>query len=781
MFDWPRLVELHPGRAVRLLDTSLTEVLRLPPAERLQRYSALDVHTKESQSALIRLTGLLPKESWDILVRHVRLVREFNRQLRKQLREGGVADVWIRRIRVPRAVIRMLVHAGQVLFREDPAEFLAHVEKIATTPSKSLQRVILRAMRAAPRQYADHVIEYLLQDARRLEVGGFWRPWMPARQVIRKCAPLCSDEVFRRLETTLTTNLDSSWAKRRLRDPESRNKYWSPWAYAYGRREACLLSALPKARMTARGRQLRDSFVHRYRQFPQDLRRHGIRGIGGTVVSPISRERLHKVSDRAWLELMKKALPSRGHGNWTQMDRVHVGESSVQHFARDLGQVAACQPRRFGNLLRAIPSTVDPQYLNAIASALQLRVPPADAPEEFKSDWEPATAEQLEAIMQSVGAADNRESALNFCRILQQRSDANWSDRTLEILFALATGHPDPGPNRDRFSSLKDEDDRVDFSLETEALNSVRGDATYALAALLFSHRDWLPKLTPTLRALVRDTSPAVRTASIELCLAVLNLDRNLAVELFLDAVSCSEERVASCRSAWNFIGYAARTHFQQLEPLIVRMSHSENDGVAESGTGHLAALWIMQAVGQADRVLQLAKGTRSQRKGVAGLAAALVCEPDHFERAVPILLPLMDDEEEKVRKVAQPYLREVDLLAIPGMPAFLRKYADTKAFCDDPFSLLHALNAQPGSLHELADVVFQVCQVFAGPLAEQSRTFAGRIGHEAATVVSLLLRLYEQTRESHQDLHAKCLDAWDLLLENQVGPARNLMHELPI
>ena len=106
----------------------------------------------------------------------------------------------------------------------------------------------------------------------------------------------------------------------------------------------------------------------------------------------------------------------------------------------------------------------------------------------------------------------------------------------------------------------KTTDDASVGMLYQNTINCVRGVAAEAIGQLSRTTKNCLEKLRPAIESLVNDPHPAVRMASIEALLPLLNIDKDLAVSWFSKA--CSEDlRVAASPLAVAFFNHTITSH----------------------------------------------------------------------------------------------------------------------------------------------------------------------------------------------------------------------------
>jgi hypothetical protein len=196
---------------------------------------------------------------------------------------------------------------------------------------------------------------------------------------------------------------------------------------------------------------------------------------------------------------------------------------------------------------------------------------------------------------------------------------------------------------------------------------------------------------------------------------------------------------------------------------------------------GALRATFVYLTKGKLQDLFEkCANGQRSQRQGVAKMAAQLLSDDKCRAASCELLIRYLDDPDEKVRLQAREVFRRVSLLGYDNIAAFVERYLGTKSFTDKPTELLRSLDGYKGSLLPFSEAIFRICEQLAGALAPETRGIATQLGFEAGMIPSLLLRVYEQAEGKGLDeVQSKCLDTWDSLLKNRVGDSRQILEGL--
>lgn len=451
-----------------------------------------------------------------------------------------------------------------------------------------------------------------------------------------------------------------------------------------------------------------------------------------------------------------------------------VGEASHEHFAADFGHVAEQQPQRFAKLALQIPRDAYPGYMSRILWAVALKEPPDSVKGKEREKWKPATGEQVEALLEYTGYSEERDQAVSFCRLLEKRSDAKWPAQVLDRLVRYATEHPDPHPDKFSVGRIGGNGQHVPDVINS-AINCVRGCAAGAICKLLFDQPEVLGKFEGAIESLVNDVSPAVRVAAMQVCLPMLNIEKDKAVALFVKACDMADDRILEGAYADRFITYSWHTHLEALEPIIERMARSENGQVATLGAGWATGIWLRNGEMGAIKE-ECCCGSVEQRKGAAQVAARWLRAGANVAKHLDLLRRFFVDNDREVRHKAAGVFRKEERLHIPDVVSLSEYYVGTPSFNDDPSMLFYGLEDYTGDLASYAGALLKAGEKLSQALAPAARNIATRAALATRIFAKLMLRLYEQTYNAREKkLNLRCLTIWDRLLEAGVVETRTL------
>ncbi len=787
--DWSHLAMSHPLRALRLLEAIVSKWTvedfcdyALGSASRQIGHSHLRRWSNQDHQALAKATEEHFAYAWDALSPHiVRLTAFVDRgsiNFSAWQEAGTHAEGYVG---AAGGIVKLTVEAGRNYARKNGATFLLRIRPLMESKSPITQYVLAETLVALPAEHAEEVLNWLMSDSALLSLGsGRKEPeWMPATRLISAHSPYCSPALFTQLESWLIHYHDpdefkmaqwrcGGWREGRFPD------FW-------GRAQYSLLPALCPHRRSKQTVDLMHVLARKFSNMEKWQFTLDGQVTGGFVGSPLSRKKLERISNTSWLQIVSNNDILVGHGQRiTQVAPDMVAESSVFTFSRDLARVAKRFPERFGRLALDFPADVRPEYIDAIMQGLRESTP-EEVPEPEKPGWKAASAALVEAFLAKFSVGKRDAEASTFCWLLHDRADEEWSSGVIAKLIHHATEHCDPAPGHLNIWASRERGDVEDATVEgllENALNCVRGVGALAVGELLRHHKDWLGRLRPCLGRLISDPHPAVRTAAIEACLPVLDIDREQALAWF-SAATASDLRVAASRAGVYFFNCGFPAHQELLSPIIRKMLASKYEDVMQEGAEEVTARWLFHRLFESE-LTACCEGPVPQRRGVAQVASHFLLDPEYVSRCQALLLPLYNDEDATVRGEARHAFFGEQVLSLPNAPEIVTPYIKSKAYADDPSPLMWSLKEHPGSLIPYAEMLLMICRVFSSSLRDDSRDAGSIVASCTPIIGPILLRLYEQAQgQGDRDLSARCLDTWDLLFENRVGTTRDLVRTM--
>lgn len=580
---------------------------------------------------------------------------------------------------------------------------------------------------AAGADVADEAVGFILNRPNRLRLGYSDSAMSLTHQLIQVASQSCSDDAFQRLENTFLDYLpeyERGINGRRFR----------------GGTELALLSGLSRTRLSPRSlRRLQEL----ERRFPGSIVREP-KGIEfGFVQSPIAELSASKLSDDQWLRAIAK------HGKprpWSGQDALIGGPLEL---SRVLMEQTKQNPARFIALGLRMDETANPVFFQGILDGLV-----------GQKDLLDPELERLERFITRchdlAGGPCNRSIAY----LVQSLPEMNWSDGVLSVIASCAIEDPDP----DAPGTEGDAREYGTRPIAEVGLNSNRGAAARAVAALLwFDPKRW-EQLQAAVLSLVSDRSTAVRAAAVGCLLALTRNDPDLAVQLFQTLVKGAPE-VLGTTEATRFSMANTRAYYPDLEGLVREMIASTSDDVARSGAvvGSIAALELEEAQGLLDDCLS---GREPLRLGAAEVLAANLGTAALRSRCEAGLAQLLNDGSPEVRRAASRAFDSLEVGDVDALESIGRLFLDSDAFLEDRFPFVRRLEAEPAPPPLLVCEFCEKCIALGGAMFADIQTHWAA---EASQLFSLAITALAMTRHEPA-VHGRLLSVLDDLLALEVG-----------
>ena len=258
---------------------------------------------------------------------------------------------------------------------------------------------------------------------------------------------------------------------------------------------------------------------------------------------------------------------------------------------------------------------------------------------------------------------------------------------------------------------------------------------------------------------MVKDPSIAVRSCVAEAITAVLNYDRDLAIDLFLELCE-TEDALLGSKTVECFLYYTLPTHFERLKPILDRMLNSSLPDVVKVGARQacVASLSIEEAASLANSCLS---GTKAHRLAAAEIFVTNLRSAHCREFCENGLIQLFNDSDTEVRSEAAKCFFNFEE-ELGNYINLVNQFIQSPAFrqgCDDLIRSLKKTTAK------LPESTYLICDRFVKDLVDEPAQSGRRASIDTGLIGELLIRLYSQS-ERNPNLQSQCLDSIDRMTE---------------
>jgi hypothetical protein len=346
--------------------------------------------------------------------------------------------------------------------------------------------------------------------------------------------------------------------------------------------------------------------------------------------------------------------------------------------------------------------------------------------------------------------------------VFQRLAELPWTQEALDILVWYAL--EDPNPEQELWRTRTSSGQVYYGGNVLEAgINSTRGSAVGAIAALIFANKNRTCYFRQSLQQIVRDSSIAVRVCTAEALMAVLNYDRDLAVSLFQQLCE-TEDVLLGTQTVERFLYYALQTHFEALAPIVERMIMSELSEVVKIGTRQACLISLDRE--EARWLAELCmSGTEAHQIAAAEIYVANLRNAHLRGFCENTLIQLFKASSEKVRSQAAKCFRRFEGEELGDYVSLVEAFVDSPAFTINHRDLIHALKDTTAKLPD--EATYRVCERFLDTIDSDATNTRSRSLMDANQISQLLLRVYSQSK--NEAFQSRCLDQVDRMAQMEL------------
>jgi hypothetical protein len=624
------------------------------------------------------------------------------------------------------AVLRGTAAALAALAAADPGRFSVWANTLANRRDETSQFLLYEGLLGNPVEFADYAAGLLLEGAWRWWASHGGEPFWLAHRLLSAIAPHLAQARIAQLEAAIlgfATVYEREAAGHRL----------------LGRAEFELLSGLADGDISEHARRRLGELQRKFRE-PKPEPPLGI--VGGAVRSPISRESADHMSDENWLAAIAKHRES-----WEQKRNMDLIGGAAE-LANVLQAAAQDDPERFAKLGLRLDADTVPVYFEHLLIGL---VQPAEKAT-------PASLESIVTLVDHIAALPGRPASRWLPVLVRRYAAEPVPEHVLALIVRIATEDPDP----DRDVWKVDAGSGTAYyggSILGAGMNSTRGAAAEAIAALVYEREERVGLLMPAIVSLANDPVIAVRACGAQAVHGLMRWRRDQAVTLLGELARTEDDALLSSEHVQPLIADAIPTHWTAVRPLIEQMLRSADGTVKEAG-GTLASIAGLDQP-DADTLLNelIVHSDPRVRAGTAKVLSARVISAHYRDRCTQGLERLFDDEDPDVREQSAKAFWRLQGQDLEEIALLAQAFIASRAFDTANVHFLHALERSTADIAELA---LATAERVLGP--DRAGGTELRAGAESRMLCTLLLRVLG-TLDSDRARMNRALDLVDAML----------------
>lgn len=668
-----------------------------------------------------------------------------------------------------RTCVLLVKLASEAFVAADPDGFIEYY-KFAYDKGNSLyNEIVLDALAHIGEEYADYVLDYVSRNGFVNSIedsSGNGNKLSLAKALISKFTDLCSDGILCEFENRVIyyrSNKAKDYLRHRMefnseqRIKKERSVYWPFW----GDLQLELLPAISKKRRSQRANDLLrvlerrfDNHVSAY-DYEESSR-------ACSVVSPVSGK---KLSLNDWLGIItNKKIASINKTKWKQKEGICI-ESSLMEFSYAFSKYVSENPSEVASALLSIDGTgIHESFIDAFFSGVAT-----------SNNADKISEDLLAEIIQKYGYDYDSNRAANIVDAIEKVTIINKMDFFASVLLDIIQKHTNPKEGEQIIISNDDKDGTTVSSIESNAINCVRGGAIKAFSSLVWENKDVYEKNKSAIELLTEDKNIYVAYATLFLLWPIINYDYDWAEEKIINLFNW-DYRLAGFFDSRRFFCICKQKYPDDIVDIIGKM-FSSNDERLIRIAGYSMVELNMLADFFPDIFSAYLSSTRGHRKPMLEMAITYFGIPQYRGKAKDLLEKIIQVEDDADNDFLWGRLFKEKLVDIRQDRALINSILKSK-IKKNVLSHFFEYVVEQNMLKQYANLIFDLCM----SILEKPDEVKYIWGVDTA-LLKMVLGLYDETANSKDamdiEISLKCLDVWDKMYEKNVGMARSLTEQL--
>lgn len=426
--------------------------------------------------------------------------------------------------------------------------------------------VYLDALYYLPEKYANSIICYLCTDFNKTmseSTSGSGNRLFLAKRLLSKISDKCNQETYDLLEKSIL-HFTPIEAKNKLRRRIEFNKekngirvYWNFW----GDFQYECLNTLPTHRLSNEAKSLK-RILTRKMQNSSSTYEYDEMGGCKNVVSPVLGK---KLSPFIWGKIITNNKINNESKNWKETENSYI-ESNRNSFASSFQDAVSKEPLEFLNYIFAIKEDIHEQYIDSLYSGIA-----------YSDSLDSLSNQKVEELFVKFPCDYKSHRALSMCRILEKKSNGDWSENIMKQLVNISVNHENPKLCEPDVIPKEDESIEKVSSIESNAINCVRGVALCTMGHLLWNKDKLYPLFKPALDILLNDLNPIVQYACLYALWPIYNIDKKWAIAKILEIMK-KDIRICGFRDSRNMFHMLYKSYSKEICALVLKSFDKKDD-----------------------------------------------------------------------------------------------------------------------------------------------------------------------------------------------------------
>lgn len=662
---------------------------------------------------------------------------------------------------IERTCINILKKVNAILASTNPEKFLEKYANFKGTGNELYNEIYLDALYYLPEKYANSIICYLCTDFNKTmseSTSGSGNRLFLAKRLLSKISDKCNQETYDLLEKSIL-HFTPIEAKNKLRHRIEFNKekngirvYWNFW----GDFQYECLNTLPIHKLSNEAKSLK-IILTRKMQNSSSTYEYDEMGGCKNVVSPVSGK---KLSPFIWGKIITNNKINNKSKNWKETESSYI-ESNRDSFASSFQDAVSKEPLEFLNYILTIKDDIHEQYIDSLYSGIA-----------YSDTLDSLDNQKVEELFENLPCDYKSKRALSMCRILEKKSNENWSENLMNKLADFAVNHEDPKLYEPNVIPREDENIKKVSSIESNAINCVRGVALCTMGHLLWNSDKLYSLFKPALDRLINDVNPIIQYACLYALWPIYNIDKEWAIYKILEIMK-KDIRMCGFQDCRNMFHMLYKNYSKEICALVFNSFDKKDDERLIT----VGAFTMVEFYIKYNEFEEIVIGN-------------YVLNEKQVEKLLQMLITYFNLSEynAKAKKTLLYYLDKGINSEFPWSRLFHDKYINLdrdKDFIEKLLiskkghRILHYfikyLEEVDVSLLEVSDIIFAVSKELIQSTDKDDEMVWGFQNEISKLVIALYDDSCDKSGVYNECIALECLDIWDCMYEKNIGMAREM------
>lgn len=673
---------------------------------------------------------------------------------------------------IKRACILIIKAATRACAKADPNKFLELYRPYMGKGYELFNEIILDGMIELGDKYADFVLDYLHKDITKncFERSSEHRNELYyTKKLVQKYSKTCKDDTFKNFEDKIMRYIPvnqkeklknhyksakkntNNQTENQIKDDKERTKYYPIW----GHFQYEILKSIDSDKLSDEANNLLQVLDRNLSKsnMPYD---HSADSQSGSVISPVSNK---KISAKAWMKiLLNTKIGKEGKSIWSYDQNCFIC-NSLRDFCRSFQSYVSENPLEIIDLLLIQNSQIRPEFIESLFFGLSLSNKLIDIPND-----------KIEELIKKF-PINTPNFYRGICGIIEKNPNNHWSSYIINFVKEIATNNA----TLEKDDSILTESNNDFYSIETKALNCVRGEAIYAISKLLWAKKMYYLTFKDCISNLVNDHNPVIKYATLNALCPIYSIDKEWAMNKTIKIFDDNFLMIGFPNSRKLF--YYCYPKYQSTINRVIRTAMNSNDSRLLETCGYsIAEMYILYD--NFNDIFDIYQNNPKLQNSISTMLIIYLGKEQYREKSKQLLLQILNSDKTLNEQWIWKNLLDDNILDVKKDINII-KMITSEHLQPETFRDFSEYACKQKDIKCLADVIFEASEKMLNEDMNNPETRIIISTCLSKLISTLYYAVSSSNLKNDKTIANKCLDLWDEIYKIDFNIGRKLTNEI--